>query len=195
MATEVIMPKVDMVMETGTFVEWLKQEGEQVQKGEPLFVILTDKANIEIEAPASGILAGVRAKPDDVIPVTHVIAYLLQPGEELPAAGAPRPTSAVQAPGPTQPATPEQATVAAAPAIAATASPAGKVRATPVARRIAAERGIDLALLEGRGPGGRIHKADVLEFRDRPAEISLPARPAAPVVIPLPDARRKAVVA
>ena len=59
MATEVIMPKVDMVMDNGTFVEWLKQEGEQVEKGDPLFVVLTDKANIEIEAPASGILAGL----------------------------------------------------------------------------------------------------------------------------------------
>jgi len=85
MATAVIMPKVDMVMETGTFVEWMKQEGDQVEKGSPLFVIMTDKASIEIEAPASGVLAGVRAKPDDVIPVTEVIAYILEPGEDLPA--------------------------------------------------------------------------------------------------------------
>jgi len=70
MATEIIMPKVDMIMHDGTFVEWLKQEGDHVKKGEPLFVILTDKANIEIEAPANGILAGVRAQPDDVIPPT-----------------------------------------------------------------------------------------------------------------------------
>jgi pyruvate dehydrogenase E2 component (dihydrolipoamide acetyltransferase) len=74
MATAVIMPKVDMVMETGTFVEWLKGEGEHVEKGEPLFVIMTDKASIEIESPGSGVLAGVRAKPDQVIPVTEVIA-------------------------------------------------------------------------------------------------------------------------
>ena len=62
MATEVIMPKVDMVMETGTFVEWLKKEGEHVNKGDPLFVITTDKAAIEMESPADGILAGVNAK-------------------------------------------------------------------------------------------------------------------------------------
>ncbi len=86
MAIEVILPKVDMVMETGTFVEWLKQEGEAVEKGQPLFVIMTDKAAIEIEAPASGILAGVRAKADDVIPVSQTIAYILQPGEKLPVA-------------------------------------------------------------------------------------------------------------
>jgi pyruvate dehydrogenase E2 component (dihydrolipoamide acetyltransferase) len=86
MATEVIMPKVDMVMDGATFVEWLKEEGSPVEKGEPLFIILTDKANIEIEAPASGILAGVRAQPGDEIPVTEVIAYIVGPGESLPAA-------------------------------------------------------------------------------------------------------------
>ena len=72
MATEVIMPKVDMVMETGTFVEWLKEEGDTVEKGEPIFIVLTDKANIEVESPGSGVLAGITAKPDDVIPVTEV---------------------------------------------------------------------------------------------------------------------------
>ena len=83
MATEVIMPKVDMVMESGTFVEWLKEEGDTVKKDEPIFIVLTDKANIEVESPASGILAGMTAKPDDVIPVTEVIAYILAPGESL----------------------------------------------------------------------------------------------------------------
>jgi pyruvate dehydrogenase E2 component (dihydrolipoamide acetyltransferase) len=82
-ATEIIMPKVDMVMETGTFVEWLKQEGDCVNKGDPLFIISTDKANIEIESPGDGILAGLKAKINDVIPVTEVIAYLLAPGEAL----------------------------------------------------------------------------------------------------------------
>jgi pyruvate dehydrogenase E2 component (dihydrolipoamide acetyltransferase) len=67
MAVEIIMPKVDMVMDTGTFVEWLKQEGQPVKKGEGLFVIMTDKSAIECEAPASGILAGVNANLDDVI--------------------------------------------------------------------------------------------------------------------------------
>ena len=83
MATELIMPKVDMVMEEGTFVEWLKQEGDRVEKGDPLFVILTDKANIEIESPASGVLAGLSANPDDVIPVSEVIGYVLAEGETV----------------------------------------------------------------------------------------------------------------
>ena len=86
MATEVIMPKVDMVMDEGTLVEWLREEGEHVNKGEPLFIILTDKANIEIEAPADGVLAGVRAQPGDVVPVTEVLAYVLGPGPDGPVA-------------------------------------------------------------------------------------------------------------
>ena len=98
MATEVIMPKVDMVMETGTFVEWLKQEGEHVNKGDPLFVIDTDKAAIEMESPADGILAGVRARLNDVIPVTEVIAYILAPGESLPTKAIPQQVVTISAP-------------------------------------------------------------------------------------------------
>lgn len=195
MATEVILPKVDMVMETGTFVEWLKQEGETVEKGQPLFVIMTDKAAIEVEAPASGILAGVSAKAEDVIPVSQTIAYILQPGEKLPASVAPAPT-AVASPS----SLPKVAEIAVSveaqdgkngPAVA------GKVRATPVARRMAAELGIDLASVHGRGPQGRIHRADVLEVAEKVAEpvVAVPQGiPASAMQIPLPDARRKGVM-
>jgi len=202
MAIEVILPKVDMVMETGTFVEWLKQEGETVEKGQPLFVIMTDKAAIEIEAPASGILAGVRAKVDDVIPVSQTIAYILQPGEKLPAAVSAVP--AVAASAAIQP----QASGMTAPAAVGVAPQAenvpGKVRATPVARRMAAELGVDLAVVRGRGPQGRVHRADVLEAADKQAQLAEPAAealataaqiaPLADMQIPLPDARRKGVI-
>lgn len=209
MATEVILPKVDMVMETGTFVEWLKQEGETVEKGQPLFVIMTDKAAIEIEAPASGILAGVRAKADDVIPVSQTIAYILQPGEKLPAAVSAvsaevQVASAVAVGNASQP----QVSAAAAPAAVGVAPQAenvpGKVRATPVARRMAAELGVDLAVVRGRGPQGRVHRADVLAAAEMQAQRAEPAAEAlataaqiAPLVdmqIPLPDARRKGVI-
>src|SRR5512138_3595942 len=130
MATDVIMPKVDMVMETGTFVEWLKGEGERVEKGEPLFIILTDKANIEVEAPASGILGGLRAKPDDVIPVTQVIATILEPGETLPT---PAPVTAPAVP-PAEPVAPGVVTEPAAVSLADNG--AGKIRATPAARHM-----------------------------------------------------------
>jgi pyruvate dehydrogenase E2 component (dihydrolipoamide acetyltransferase) len=204
MATEVIMPKVDMVMDTGTFVEWLKNEGDHVEKGEPLFVILTDKANIEIEAPASGVLAGVRVQPDDVIPVTEVIAYILEPGESLPSHGDAdlSPTEAIPpaeapavAPQP-EPVTAEATSAESGPGDGTDRSPGGKVRATPAARRLAAELGIDLALVSGRGARGRIHKADVLAFAEqqRPAVEPQPAVMAPALQIPLPDARQKEVV-
>ena len=196
MATAVIMPKVDMVMETGTLVEWLKEEGDLVEKGDPLFVIMTDKAGIEIESPASGFLAGVTAKPDDVVPVTETIAYILAEGEELPAEAATEPAAPVAAPDPAPAEAPAEAAPASVPAQVAAVSHDGKVRATPVARRLASEMGVDLTLIQGRGPRGRIHKADVLAFADRaPAAPAVAVTSTAPAVtIPLPSARQKKVV-
>jgi pyruvate dehydrogenase E2 component (dihydrolipoamide acetyltransferase) len=201
MATEVIMPKVDMVMDTGTFVEWLKSEGDQVEKGEPLFIVLTDKANIEVESPASGILAGLSAQPDDVIPVTEVIAYVLEPGESLPAETKPSPASA---PAVEEGATPrpEAEPVTVETVDLKPAAGDGKVRATPAARNVAADLGVDLAEVEGKGPRGRIHKANVLAFVEQqeqkgeaPSTVRpQPARPTPTEAVPLPDARRKEVI-
>jgi pyruvate dehydrogenase E2 component (dihydrolipoamide acetyltransferase) len=163
-ATEVIIPKVDMVMETGTFVEWLKQEGDHVSKGDPIFVITTDKAAIEVESTADGLLAGLTARAGDVIPVASVIAYILAPGEVLPSKAAgtaaqvnnsalsPSTTEAAPAEDPGTPVT-EPAEI-------------GKVRASPVARRLAQDLGMDLTQVSGRGPRGRIHKADVLAYQE-----------------------------
>jgi pyruvate dehydrogenase E2 component (dihydrolipoamide acetyltransferase) len=189
MATEIIMPKVDMVMETGTLMEWKKNEGDTVTKGEPLFVIMTDKAAIEAEAPESGILAGITAKPDDVIPVTTVIGYILAPGESLPEkAAAP---AAAAAPAEAKPETPAASAAPKATA-AAPAGDASQVRATPLARTLAHEMNVDLTQVSGRGPRGRVHKADVLEYaashKAAPAMASVSA-PAANVAVPLPDAR------
>lgn len=204
MATEVIMPKVDMVMETGTFVEWLVKEGGHVNKGDPLFVIMTDKAAIEVEAPADGILTGATAKADDVIPVTQVIGYILAPGEAPPAKAASQPVAVAPVPAKVEAAEPAKVT--------AGASEPCKVRATPVARRMAEAQGIDLSKIAGRGPRGRIHKADILAFHPSPTPVETPSAPAAkptpaistPVTIPapagpsapipLPDARQKQVV-
>jgi pyruvate dehydrogenase E2 component (dihydrolipoamide acetyltransferase) len=196
MATEVIMPKVDMVMETGTFFEWLKKEGEHVNKGDPLFVTETDKSSIEVESPADGILAGVRAKQGDVIPVTEVIAYILAAGEALPAKKIPDQVLTIAAPA---------AVKMAEPAIAvpvATPLDGGKVRVTPVARHLAEELHIDLVQVTGHGPRGRIHKADVLAFQQSHTVVerqetaapiaAAPVRPTAS--IPLPDARQKQVI-
>jgi pyruvate dehydrogenase E2 component (dihydrolipoamide acetyltransferase) len=197
MATEVIMPKVDMVMETGTFFEWLKKEGESVSKGDPLFVTETDKSSIEVESPADGILAGLRAKQGDVIPVTEVIAYILAPGEALPGKKIPEQVVTITAPAAVI--TPELAL--AVPAV--TPLDGDKVRVTPVARHLAEELHIDLVQVTGHGPRGRIHKADVLAFQQShtvvgrqetvaPIAAAAPVRPTAS--IPLPDARQKQVI-
>jgi pyruvate dehydrogenase E2 component (dihydrolipoamide acetyltransferase) len=197
MATEVIMPKVDMVMETGTFVEWLIEEGGHVNKGDALFVITTDKAAIEVESPEDGILAGVNAKADDVIPVTEVIAYILAPGEALPSKETPKPVVPVSVPSKAKVETAVEVTVA-----VVENAECEKVRATPVARRMAEELGVDLTQIPGRGPRGRIHKADILAFQKplptvetpsvSPAVIPMLANSSAP--IPLPDARQKQVI-
>ncbi len=144
----VILPKFDMLMEHGTIVRWLRSEGEEVRAGEPICEVMTDKVNMEVEAPASGILTGIRAKPGDVVPVTEVIAYILEPGESPPAG----------TPAPAEPQT---------------------VPATPAARRLAKEAGIDLRTVRGTGPGGRITEADVrsaLTHRPSPNRVPLGGR-------------------
>ena len=188
MATEIIMPKVDMVMETGTFLEWLKKEGEAVQKGEALFVIQTDKAAIECEATETGVLAGLTARPDDVIPVTGVIGYILAPGEKF------------ETPQPAEAQIPVQKAASAEKEIGkpdtsqlvpTTTEGIKLLRATPLARTLANENGIDLSNVAGRGPRGRIYKSDVIKaIESQPLKMGRaeilpgPSRPAG-----LPDAR------
>ena len=83
MATKVIMPKLGLTMEEGTIIEWKKKEGDQVSKGEILYVLETEKVTFEVEAPESGILGKIIAKEGDVVPVGGVVGYILQPGEQL----------------------------------------------------------------------------------------------------------------
>ena len=84
MATEVIMPALNPGQETGIFLEWLKQEGDSIEKGEPLMEVETDKANVEVEAPATGILSGISVKPGDEIQVGKVMAMILADGDSAP---------------------------------------------------------------------------------------------------------------
>jgi pyruvate dehydrogenase E2 component (dihydrolipoamide acetyltransferase) len=172
MAIEMIMPKVDMDQETGTVIEWLKSEGEQVKEGETILVIETDKIAIDVEAPGTGILGGVSANPGDVIPIGTVIAYILEEGEEAPA-----PPAAVEsAPQASQPEAPQ------APAEQA----AVDVPATPVAKKMAEEHGVDLSSVSATGKGGKVTKDDVQ------AAISPAAAPGTGPVIATPAARRTA---
>lgn len=151
MPIEVILPKFGFTQETAEIVAWLRQEGDWVEKGDPIAEVTTDKVNMEVEAPASGVLSGLRFKPGDVVPVTEVIAYILERHE-------------VGQAQPTQP------TAAGAPAAASASKPDGQpaVKATPLAERIARAAGLDLQALEGTGPGGRITRRDVEEALGSP---------------------------
>jgi pyruvate/2-oxoglutarate dehydrogenase complex dihydrolipoamide acyltransferase (E2) component len=87
LAKEIIMPKFGFTQEESEILEWLKQNGDKVEKGDPIAVVSTDKVSMEVEAPESGILDGIRYKVGDTVPVTQIIAYVLQPGEKIPESG------------------------------------------------------------------------------------------------------------
>jgi pyruvate dehydrogenase E2 component (dihydrolipoamide acetyltransferase) len=160
---EVVMPALGMAQETGKLVRWFKGEGDVVTKGEPLMEVETDKATVEVEAPASGILAGLTAAGDDDIAVGRPIAMILAAGESMP--DATRTSSA-----PVKPASPVAA--AASPTAPVQAIGSGRPSASPKARRLAEERGVDLSRVVGSGPGGAILEEDVLQAAARPATAS-----------------------
>ncbi len=166
MATEVILPRVDMDMTSGRVSRWYVAEGAMVEKGQPLFEIETDKAAMEIEAPASGVLGDILAAADTTIAVGSTIAWIYAAGESRRAAAPP--TTAATPP----PAVPIAATPA-EPA-AAPATPA-ELTATPLARRLARQHAITLDRLTGSGPRRRIQARDVAAF----VAMATPATPAA----------------
>src|SRR5581483_11041841 len=181
MSKDIVMPALGMAQETGTLLRWLKQPGDSVTKGEMLMEVETDKAMVEIEAPASGILADVTAQSGDVVPVGQVIARILAPNEQ--------PSAPISSHAPTS-STPRVSPLAAR--IAAEhgidlnqiqtargliqkedvlayieaqktqTQPTTRILASPKARRLAMERGISLDTLHGSGPEGAILTADVL---------------------------------
>jgi len=159
MPTNVIMPALEMAQDTGKVLHWLKSPGDTVSKGEPIVEIETDKATVEIEAPASGILRDVTAREGDVVPVGRTIALILAPGEA--AASAPRPAD-TPVPNVAPVGTPAASTPAAAPAAA--------VKASPLARKVAEQHGVDLARV--KTGTGRIEKADVLAYVEGQAQLA-----------------------
>ena len=180
MATDVILPALGMAQDTGKIVEWLKAEGQHVTTGEPIVTIETDKAAVDLEAPATGILARVTARVGDEVPVAQVIAVILSPEEAEEVAGQPA-SVAAHAAATSTPAPPVAPVSSAGPVAAPAAPPSqthganGRRLASPKARRIAAERGVDLASLRGSGPGGVVQAADVLaaETTAAPAAIAV----------------------
>jgi len=211
MITKVLMPKLSDAMETGKVIKWLKKEGDPVKGGDVVAEIETDKANVEIEAFGAGIFRKIVVGEGQQVPVGELIAVIADPADDIssvtaaptkPAAAAPSAPAAAPAPAPrpapapgaaapvplpamesyqSVPAT--TAVVPMAPAAAAAAAPAGgRVKASPLARKIAGQTGVDLRVIQGTGPGGRIIRRDVEAAMGAPRPAAAPAAaPAAPL--------------
>ena len=187
MATNVVMPQMGYDMREGTVVRWYKQEGETVDRGEVIADIETDKATVEFEAYTGGVLGRIVAEAGVAVPVGELIAIITEPGESVPEVAAPA-ASPTQA-APTAP-TPAPAAEPEPPAAPASASD-GAVRASPIARRLARERGIDLSLVTGTGPNGRVTERDVENYQAAPAAPEpTPAPAPAPAVVAAPSDSR-----
>ena len=174
--TKVVMPKLSEAMESGKVIKWIKKEGDRVEGGEIIAEIETDKADLELEAFGSGVLRKIVVPAGDRAPVGGLIAVIADAADDIAGllAGAPvspaPPPRVVAPPPPPRPMAP-------APAPVPVAVPGGRVKASPLAKKVAARSGVDLRLVQGSGPGGRIVRRDV--------EAAATAAPAlAPVAIP-----------
>jgi pyruvate dehydrogenase E2 component (dihydrolipoamide acetyltransferase) len=154
---QVIMPKMGDGMTEGTILRWLKKEGDTVEIGDIIAEVETDKASVELPAEASGKLTNILAKEGDTVPVGTVIAEILGEGEQPQVTSPTEPAVAAE-----QPAAPGGEIAVPETGVSPTEAPAReRVKASPLARRIAEEAGIDLAMVRGTGPGGRIVERDV----------------------------------
>jgi len=179
MVTEVIMPKMGQTMEKGKIIKWLKKDGEKVERGEPLLEIETDKTTIEVEARDTGTLK-ILTQEGEEVPIATTIAYILKEGESVPEEKISKPKAVTET---IKEAVPRKF-------IEAKAAVIRGIRASPLARKIAEERGVDLTQVQGTGPGGRITKKDVLAYL-LPAE-AVPVESISPEyeVVPMSSMRR-----
>jgi len=188
MATNIVMPALEMAQETGILVSWLKREGEAVTKGEPLITVETDKVTVEIEATASGILGGILVREGGEVPVGQTVGWILAPGEAVPSAPPASAPLARSAAVQTSPAAPAPKPATAQPVLTVS------IEASPLARNIAQENDIDLAFIKPAGK--RIEKSDVLAaIRAKEAAMVPPALVPAPGLegtLASPKARRLA---
>ena len=176
MATKVVMEALSPTMEEGRLVEWKKQAGDAVKVGDVLAEVETDKAVMELVARADGTLLQQAVAAGATVPVSQLVGWIGQPGEALEAgAAAPVPSGAIPAPvaAPVAPPAPPPAVV---PAVA------GRVKASPLARKMAADKGLDLSRVAGSGPEGRVIRRDVEGAAVTPA----PARQAGPAFTDVP---------
>jgi pyruvate dehydrogenase E2 component (dihydrolipoyllysine-residue acetyltransferase) len=171
MTAELKVPTLGMDMEEATVVRWLVEEGAEVEKGEPVLEIDTDKTSFEIEAPAGGTIRNLRGKPGETLPVGTTLAYVTAAGEEPPAPEKDTPDAEPEAvastAGTRSQETPERRTVPAS-------EDGRKVRASPAARRAAAEMGVPIESVSGSGPRGRVYLSDILEMESPATEPTAP---------------------
>ena len=164
MAIELKVPNLGMDMEEADIVRWLVQEGDEVEKGDPVLEIDTDKTSYEVEAPAGGVIRNLRGEEGETIPVGAKLAYIAAPGEEVPDPA--KPSEARNGSGPTEGKVSKEDP---APRVAENKPEAlhsensRRVRVSPAARRAAAERDLPIQHVSGSGPHGRIYLSDVLE--------------------------------
>jgi pyruvate dehydrogenase E2 component (dihydrolipoamide acetyltransferase) len=198
-SSQVTLPRLGQGMESGTIVRWLKSEGDSVEKGEPLYELDTEKVTQEVEADSSGVILKILAQEGEEIEVGKAIAVLGEEGEQVPEGEAGDPTEVTEE-EPTEEGEPapereeerergreadgsEETTRVTEPEEAAAApTDGGRVKASPLARRIARERGVDLAQLRGTGPEGRIVAEDVERAQAAPGQTA-PARAGAPTAV------------
>ncbi len=168
MATEIVMPKLGLTMESGAISAWLVEEGQEVQKGQALLEIATDKVTMEVEAQAAGVLRKILVPPGEEVPVSTPIGVIAAADEDISSYSAAAPSDPV-------PAAASPPTPAAPPAPAADSAGRRPHKTSPKARKIAVEHGLDLSGISGSGPGGRIVSADVLTLVERVQPAPAPA--------------------
>jgi pyruvate dehydrogenase E2 component (dihydrolipoamide acetyltransferase) len=186
MATEIIMPQLGLTMEEGTIAKWIKQVGDKVAVGDVLVEITTDKLSSEIESEVEGVLLKIVAQEGEDIPVKGLLAIIGAEGEQVGAAPAPAAKKEeVQSEAPKAEAQPKAASV----------TEGERVKASPLAKKIASELGVDLSTVAGSGPNGRIVQKDVLAAEVKPAvvEKAAPEVKAAPAAAPVQTANADVV--
>jgi len=216
MISKVVLAKLSPTMEEGQIVKWNKSEGDRIRVGDILAEIETDKANMEMEALAEGVLRKILVPAGATAPVGSLIGVIAGADEDIselvasagPAGGAQKPAAAKAEPAAASPAAPASARAEAGPQLVPASAPGdgGRVKASPLARRMAAERNIALGSVQGSGPGGRVIRRDIEAWAGPaaargaapPAALAAPVTPAAPAApavtpgeeIPLSSMRR-----
>jgi len=178
MAFSVVMPALEMAQETGKLIAWRKKEGDRVVKGEPLLEIETDKAIVEVEAPADGVLAGIKAAEGAEIPVGQTIAWIVAPGEQPPSES---PTEAAPAARAVSQSKIESSHAA---PIATASTSAASAKISPRARRLAKELGVEIAGVRGSGPGGEILASDIQAAASPATSASQPPKSGGRIEVP-----------